>query len=126
MALLVHHSPNSDFIAEGYWDKWLRQSPRIREFDTDELIDRLCAARRAQHVLEETGLSNKDASNILRTVKYPIPFRKSDFPRHKLAIRENRARYREYLESTASLRDALQTAIEDLNASYVRIIEWWL
>ena len=116
----------SDFIAESFWDKWLTRPRGICEFDADELIDRLCAARRVQHVLDETGLSKEDANNVLRMVKYPIPFRKSDFPRHKLAIRENRARYHEYLESTASLRDALQTAIEDLNVSYVRIIEWWL
>jgi hypothetical protein len=117
---------NSDFIAESFWDKWLTRPRSICEFDTDDLIDRLCAARRVQHVLDETGLSKEDANNVLRMVKYPIPFRKSDFPRCKLAIKANRALYLAYLDRTASLRDALQMAIEELEASYCPLDESWV
>ena len=115
---------NSDFIAESHWDKWLTRRQRIREFDPDELVDRLCAARRVRHVLDETGLSDKDANNILRKIKYPIPFLKSHFPLYESSIKANRARFHEYLERTEVLRDALAIAIDELNGSFDRFELW--
>ncbi len=100
------------------WDKWLAKRQYIDECDPDELVDRLCAAHRIRHVLDEIGLGDKEVSEILRRVKYPIPSRKSEFASHRKGIKENRDRYLAYLARTADLRNALHEATEELHRSY--------
>ena len=114
---------SNDFIAKSHWDKWMEVRRYVEEFDPDELVERLCVARKVRHVLEETRLTTHAADLILRKVKYPIPFRKSDFPRYRDAVRANRARYYAYLEATAGLREVLANALEELDRSYDKVDE---
>lgn len=113
----------NDFIAKSYRDEWLEFRFFVRDFDPDDLVERLCKARLVKDVWAETKLTNHDADLILQKVKYPIPFRKSDFPRYRDAIRANRARYMAYLEATAELRDALDRAVDELKKSYETVDE---